>query len=150
MFGLSIEKLVIVMVVAAFILGPERIPEYTRRLAELVRAVRQTLDTARTRAETEMGVSAADWEALDPRRYDPRRIVREALAGESAGVAEGATTVTAEPEERPDVADPERAETAEPDGAEPMESAAPAPPPRYVITGSSGHPRRVLVQPDPE
>ena len=29
--------------------------------------------------DDEMGDTGVDWEALDPRRYDPRRIVREAL-----------------------------------------------------------------------
>ena len=33
----------------------------------------------RTRIDAEAGDTGVDWEALDPRKYDPRRIVRDAL-----------------------------------------------------------------------
>ena len=81
MFGLTFEKLFLVAIVAAVVIGPQRLPVYTARLAETIRALRGLVETSRTRAEAEMGVSLqrADWEALDPRRYDPRRVVLDAL-----------------------------------------------------------------------
>jgi sec-independent protein translocase protein TatB len=46
-----------------------------------VRQLRSLGDTARTRAREELGDSFDDveWRTLDPRQYDPRRIIRDAL-----------------------------------------------------------------------
>ncbi|MFT4124078.1 MAG: twin-arginine translocase TatA/TatE family subunit [Microbacteriaceae bacterium] len=81
MFGLSFEKLVVVLVVAAVIIGPTRLPAYATRLAELIRSFRRFLETSRERAEQESGVpfTRREWDQLVT-QYDPRRIVREALA----------------------------------------------------------------------
>ncbi|MDJ1113908.1 Sec-independent protein translocase TatB [Microbacterium dauci] len=90
MFGLSFEKLVLVALLAAMIIGPSRLPALAQRLADLIRGLRGLVDAARVRAETEVGLTADDWRSLDPRQYDPRRIVREALVPEPvvpAGVA---------------------------------------------------------------
>ena len=82
MLGLTFDKLVIVAVVAAVIVGPQRLPEYAERLRALIRSVRDFGDLAKARAEAEVGLSREEWETLDPRRYDPRRIVRDALGDE--------------------------------------------------------------------
>ena len=105
MFGLSFEKIVLVGIIAAIILGPSRLPHYAEKLGEMVRLLRAQAEAARKRAAESVG--AEDWQALDPRQYDPRRIIRDAL----------------------DAPNPEPAEAA---GS-------------YVITGSSGHPRRRFV-----
>jgi hypothetical protein len=47
---------------------------FTRNLAAAA-----PVQDARTRVDDELGDTGVDWEALDPRRYDPRRIVRQAL-----------------------------------------------------------------------
>lgn len=80
-FGLTIEKLLLIGLVAALILGPERLPRYAESLAGLTRRTRDWLATARTRVRDEMGedFDDVDWRTLDPRQYDPRRIIREAL-----------------------------------------------------------------------
>jgi sec-independent protein translocase protein TatB len=80
MFELSIEKLVVIGLIAAFLIGPERLPVYATKLARLVRVVRGMADDAKGRLQDELGPDFdADWQRLDPRRYDPRRIVRDAL-----------------------------------------------------------------------
>ncbi|WP_143338265.1 hypothetical protein [Demequina sp. NBRC 110054] len=81
MLGLSMDKLLIVMVLAAVVIGPHRLPHYAHLLATFTRQVRDALESARTRIEEESGVSLDDeeWRQLDPRRYDPRTIIREAL-----------------------------------------------------------------------
>lgn len=153
MLGLSIDKLLVVAIVAALIIGPARLPGYAQRLGEIVRGLRSFLDAARARAEVETGLSKEDWESMDPRRYDPRRIVREALAEPEpepkpeadAAVASMAPAPAApEPDARavPD-AIPGAAVALDPGPAEP--GSAPTPAVRYIITGSSAHPRRVLV-----
>ncbi len=82
MLGLTFDKLMIVAVVAAVIVGPQRLPAYAERLRDLIRSVRDFVDLAKARAEAEAGLSREEWESLDPRRYDPRRILRDALDAE--------------------------------------------------------------------
>lgn len=80
-FGLTFEKLLVIGVIAAFIIGPERLPDAAERLAGAVRWLRGQADTAKDRLREEMGdeFDEVDWRKLDPRQYDPRRIIRDAL-----------------------------------------------------------------------
>ncbi|KTR95931.1 translocase [Microbacterium testaceum] len=80
-FGLTIEKLMLIGVVAALVIGPERLPKYAEALAKFTRRARETLQGAKSRMREEMGpeFDDVDWRKLDPRQYDPRRIIREAL-----------------------------------------------------------------------
>ncbi|QIG40296.1 Sec-independent protein translocase TatB [Microbacterium sp. 4R-513] len=80
-FGLTIEKLLVIGVIAALLIGPERLPRYAETLAHLTTRTRDFLRNAKTRVQDEMGeeFEDVDWRTLDPRRYDPRRIIREAL-----------------------------------------------------------------------
>jgi len=81
MFGLTFDKLLVIAVIAVFLLGPERLPGYAAQLAKLVKNVRKMADGAKDRLRDEMGpdFDDVDWQKLDPRQYDPRRIIREAL-----------------------------------------------------------------------
>jgi sec-independent protein translocase protein TatB len=83
-FGITFDKLAIIAIIAVFVLGPERLPEYARKLAQLVKTVRSMADGAKDRMREEMGpeFDDVDWKRLDPRQYDPRRIIREALLEE--------------------------------------------------------------------
>jgi sec-independent protein translocase protein TatB len=80
-FGIDMEKVVIIAVVALLLLGPERLPRYAELLAKLTVRARDWLNGARTRVKDEMGEDFDDieWRKLDPRQYDPRRIIRDAL-----------------------------------------------------------------------
>ena len=80
-FGLTIEKLLVIALIAAFVVGPERLPRYAEALSTFTKRAREWMSTARTRVKDEMGddLDALDWRTLDPRQYDPRRIIREAL-----------------------------------------------------------------------
>ena len=81
MFGLSGEKLIILVIIAAFVLGPERLPQYAKQLANLIKSVRRMAEGAKDQLSNELGpeYQDLDWKKLDPRQYDPRRIIREAL-----------------------------------------------------------------------
>ena len=74
-------EFLILVVVALVVLGPERLPQYAQQLGRLVREARGMAMKARDQVRAEMGdeFDDVDWKALDPRQYDPRRIVREAL-----------------------------------------------------------------------
>lgn len=80
-FDINAGEFAILIVVALVVIGPERLPKYAADLGRMVREVRSFARNAREQVRTEMGedFDDVDWEKLDPRRYDPRRIVREAL-----------------------------------------------------------------------
>ena len=81
MFGLTLEKLFFVAVIAGLVFGPSRLPGYAHHLTRAIRTLKQFVETTRATAEREMGVPLhrSEWESLDLRQYDPRRIIREAL-----------------------------------------------------------------------
>ncbi len=120
MFGLTAEKLFLVALIAVVVIGPRRLPDVAARAAGLIRGLTVRVGDAARRAETETGVAdiRTEWTALDPRQYDPRRIVREAWEASAAPDAE---------EQAADAGEPAPAHG------------------RWVTAGTSGHPRRVWV-----
>ncbi|WP_345750936.1 Sec-independent protein translocase TatB [Microbacterium rhizophilus] len=80
-FGLTFEKVLVIAAIAALLIGPERLPRYAELLAQTVKRVRAFAQGAQSRVREEMGpeFDEVDWRKLDPRQYDPRRIIREAL-----------------------------------------------------------------------
>ena len=85
MFELSFEKILVLGLLAAFLLGPQHLPRYATQLARLVRVVRAMAGEARGRLEEELGPDfGTNLRRLDPRQYDPRRIIRDALADDDA------------------------------------------------------------------
>ena len=84
-------EIIFLAVLAVFVLGPERLPEYAAKLARLVRRVRRMADGARSQLRDQLGdeFDEVDWRAYDPRQYDPRRIVREALASDGSPDRDG-------------------------------------------------------------
>ncbi|MEH0108138.1 Sec-independent protein translocase TatB [Tersicoccus sp. MR15.9] len=81
MLGINGSEFIVLAVLAILLLGPERIPEYASQLARLTREVKRIATGARQQLKDELGddFEDVDWRKLDPRQYDPRRIVREAL-----------------------------------------------------------------------
>ncbi|MFC4223371.1 twin-arginine translocase TatA/TatE family subunit [Lysinibacter cavernae] len=91
--GLTFEKLLVIGVIAVFLLGPDRLPEYAAKFARLIKSLRNMADGAKDRMRDEMGpeFDEVDWKKLDPRQYDPRRIIRDALLDDPAAPAAAAT-----------------------------------------------------------
>jgi sec-independent protein translocase protein TatB len=85
LFGINGSEFIVLLVVAAVVLGPERLPRYAQQLARLVRELRRMAQGASAQMRDELGpeFDEIDWRKLDPRQYDPRRIVREALSDSS-------------------------------------------------------------------
>ena len=81
MFGLSGEKIILLAVIAALVLGPERLPGYAKQLAKWAKSLKKFAEGAKDQLADELGegYEDLDWKKLDPRQYDPRRIIREAL-----------------------------------------------------------------------
>lgn len=141
MFGLTIEKLFLVALIAAVIIGPRRLPQYAGRLGALVRRATLLAGDAARRAEQEAGVASIrqEWTALDPRQYDPRRIIRDAwAAGEITESSQRSSIDTV------DAATADAA-TATAPTADAVDDAQPEAAGAWIVAGSSGHPRRVWV-----
>ena len=81
MFGLSAEKVLLLGLLAVLILGPDKLPHYAQQLAKWVKSARRFVASTQSQLKSELGDDVdLDWRKLDPRQYDPRRIVREALS----------------------------------------------------------------------
>ena len=78
MFGINGGELVVLIVIAILVVGPERMPEYAAQLREWVVSLRDLVTRNKDQLASEFG-DDVDWKQYDPRQYDPRRIVREAL-----------------------------------------------------------------------
>ncbi|WP_130840684.1 Sec-independent protein translocase subunit TatA/TatB [Corynebacterium neomassiliense] len=143
MLGLSLEKLIVIGIVAAVVIGPERLPQYASKLAGFVRSFRDFTAATKAKAESDLGVplDTAEWNR-QIRRYDPRVIVRDALKDDA--LKDDA------PQDAPAVVGTDTASVSEPDTA-PEQDVTPEPEPvmreRWIVVGgTSGHPvrRRVL------
>ena len=79
-------EFVFLVIAALLVIGPDRMPEYSAKLAKRVRQGRGMADTAKVQLREQMGpdFDDVDWKQYDPRQYDPRRIVREALMDDPA------------------------------------------------------------------
>ena len=81
MLGVNGWEIVLLALIAVFILGPDRMPEYATKLAHGIRRLRHMAEGAKGQLKEQLGPDYQDinWRQYDPRQYDPRRIVKEAL-----------------------------------------------------------------------
>jgi len=77
----NVWEIVLIALIAVFVLGPERLPEYAAKLAHGIRRLRVMAEGAKDQLKDQLGPEYEDinWRQYDPRQYDPRRIVKEAL-----------------------------------------------------------------------
>lgn len=98
MFGINGPEFFLLLIIGILVIGPQRLPEYTQKLANLVKEVRRMASGAREQIKEEVGIDIdeVDWKKYDPRQYDPRRIIKEALLDDdSKPVSAGAPAVAA-------------------------------------------------------
>lgn len=81
MFGINGPEFILLLIIGVLVIGPQRLPEYTQKLANLVKELRRMASGAREQIKEEVGIDIddVDWKKYDPRQYDPRRIIKEAL-----------------------------------------------------------------------
>lgn len=86
MLDINGGELLVLGAVGVIVLGPERLPQYAAQLGKFVRQARSFARNAKAQMREELGedFEDIDWQSLDPRRYDPRRIVRDALLDDDA------------------------------------------------------------------
>ncbi|OLT17389.1 translocase [Serinicoccus sp. CUA-874] len=87
MGNLAGGEILLLVLAALLVLGPTRLPGYAAKLGQGVRYLRDLAEGAKGQLRDELGpgFDDIDWRQLDPRQYDPRRIVREALTEPSSG-----------------------------------------------------------------
>ncbi|ACZ29111.1 twin-arginine translocation protein, TatB subunit [Xylanimonas cellulosilytica DSM 15894] len=105
MLDINAGELLIIAVIAVVLIGPERLPQYVQQLATFARTAKGWFTEVKDRVADELGpeVSDVDWSRLDPRKYDPRSIVRDALLDDllPGGVRRPAGSVEDVVERRP-------------------------------------------------
>jgi sec-independent protein translocase protein TatB len=73
-FGIGLPELLVIVVVAVIVFGPDRLPDFARQAGRFVRQVRQFSQSARDDIRAELGPEFSDFEISD---LDPRRAVRK-------------------------------------------------------------------------
>ena len=74
MFGIGLPELMVILVVAVVVFGPDRLPDFARQAGRLVRQVRTFTQSARDDIRAELGPEFAEFELTD---LDPRRAMRK-------------------------------------------------------------------------
>ena len=88
MFGIGLPELMVIVVVAIVVFGPDRLPEFAKQAGRFVRQVRQFTQSARDDIRTELGPEFADFELTD---LDPRRAMRKYIQDAWEEDEDGAT-----------------------------------------------------------
>jgi sec-independent protein translocase protein TatB len=76
MFGIGLPELAVIAIVAIFVFGPERLPEFAKQAGRFIRQAKQFADGARDQLRDELGPEYADLELRD---LDPRAFVRKQI-----------------------------------------------------------------------
>jgi sec-independent protein translocase protein TatB len=79
MGGISGSELIVLLLVGFLVVGPEKLPDLSRQLARVVVKIREVARDTQSKVRDELGDDLEEWKNLDPRQYDPRRIVADAM-----------------------------------------------------------------------
>ncbi len=79
MFGISPEKLLVLLAVGVVLLGPEKMPEMARDAARMLRTLRDLAHGARSQLTSELGPEFANFDFTS---LNPRTAIRNALLSE--------------------------------------------------------------------
>jgi len=74
MFGVGIPELLVILLIATVVFGPDKLPEFARQAGRMVRQIRKLSQQARDDIRSELGPEYANFELTD---LDPRRAIRK-------------------------------------------------------------------------
>jgi sec-independent protein translocase protein TatB len=74
MFGIGLPELMVILVVAVVVFGPDRLPDLARQAGRFVRQMRTLARTAQDQLREELGPEYADLKLAD---LDPRQAIRK-------------------------------------------------------------------------
>ncbi len=85
LFGIEAADLLLIAVLAVVMFGPEKIPEFSRKIARVVVGLRELANNAQTQLKEELGPEYADLELAD---LNPKSFVKKHLSNEIAMIEE--------------------------------------------------------------
>lgn len=71
MFGIGFQELVLILVVALIVLGPNKLPEVARTLGKVYREIKNSIDDVKTSVMTDIYVSDIKKEIEDKKHVEP-------------------------------------------------------------------------------
>lgn len=74
MFGIGLPELVVIMIIAVVVFGPDKLPDLARQAGRFLRQMRNLAQTAQTQLRDELGPEYADLKLTD---LDPRQAIRK-------------------------------------------------------------------------
>ena len=93
MFGMGWPELAVIMIVAIFVFGPEKLPQLAKQAGSFLRTARQMMDNAKKDLTSELGDEYAALKDLNLRDLNPKEFVRrqvvEAMESEPEKVSPG-------------------------------------------------------------
>ncbi len=88
-------EIVVLVIVALFIFGPERLPNVTKDAAEGLKKARRAITGVREQVNESLGDELAHLRDLDLRQYHPRTFIRNQLLADEEPVAAPVRTTAA-------------------------------------------------------
>ncbi len=85
MFGIDAIELILLIVLGILLFGPEKLPEFSRKAARVVVAVRDIANNAQTQLRSELGPEYAD---LDLKDLNPKAFIAKHMSAEVALIEE--------------------------------------------------------------
>ncbi len=85
MFGIDAIELILLIVLGILLFGPEKLPEFSRKAARVVVAVRDIANNAQTQLRQELGPEYAD---LDLKDLNPKAFISKHMSAEVALIEE--------------------------------------------------------------
>lgn len=85
MFGIDAIELILLIVLGILLFGPEKLPEFSRKAARVVVAVRDIANNAQTQLREELGPEYAD---LDIKDLNPKAFIAKHMSAEVALIEE--------------------------------------------------------------
>ena len=93
MFGMGWPEVAVILIVAIFVFGPEKLPQLAKQAGSFLRTARQMMDNAKKDLTSELGDEYAALKDLNLRDLNPKEFVRrqvvEAMESEPEKVAPG-------------------------------------------------------------
>lgn len=80
MFGMGWSEIILIGIVGVLVFGPDKLPEFARQSARMIRTVRRMAQDAKNDLGRELG---HDLSGLELRDLDPREVVRRTFLDES-------------------------------------------------------------------
>jgi len=84
-FGIDAIELIVLIVLGVLLFGPEKLPEFSRKAARVVVAVRDIANNAQTQLRQELGPEYAD---LDLKDLNPKAFISKHMSAEVALIEE--------------------------------------------------------------